>query len=134
MQEHLDSKLYLLNTSIGERVGCTFVVTKSKDIAKNCESMLERLQRSEVSNPPAYGAKIASHILNDSNLREMWYDDLVTMSSRIKSMRGGLYNLLIKNGKPSYLFTSVVADLLSRCARKLATHRESIRNVWIPWP
>src|SRR2546430_1417880 len=100
MQEYLDSKLHLLSTSIGERVRCTFIVTKSKDIAMNCESVLERLQRSEVSNPPAYGAKIASYILNDSNLREMWYEDIMTMSSRIKSMREGLYNLLVKNGRP----------------------------------
>lgn len=59
---------------------------------------MERLQRSEVSNPPAYGAKIASMILNDAKLTEMWYADLITMCSRIREMRHALYNLLVENG------------------------------------
>lgn len=61
--------------------------------------MLEMLQRSEVSNPPAYGAKIASTILADATLREAWHDDLITMSSRIRSMRSKLYDSLNSSGK-----------------------------------
>lgn len=61
--------------------------------------MLEMLQRSEVSNPPAYGAKIASTILADATLREAWHDDLITMSSRIRSMRSELYDSLVSSGK-----------------------------------
>lgn len=57
------------------------------------------LQRSEVSNPPAYGAKIASTILNDEGLRGMWYEDLITMSSRIRAMRTALYDHLNKSGR-----------------------------------
>ena len=83
----------------GERVGCTFMVTKDAEVAANVESVLERLQRSEVSNPPAFGAKIASMILNDENLREMWFADMVTMCSRILQMREALYNLLVENGE-----------------------------------
>jgi aspartate aminotransferase len=61
--------------------------------------MLEMLQRSEVSNPPAYGAKIASTILSSASLRQAWYDDLITMSDRIRSMRKALHDTLMSNGK-----------------------------------
>lgn len=87
-----------LTDATGERVGCTIFVTKDADIAGNCESVMERLQRSEVSNPPAYGAKIANLILNNENLIEMWYADLITMCTRIREMREALYTLLNENG------------------------------------
>ena len=61
--------------------------------------MLEMLQRSEVSNPPAYGAKIASTILADTTLRKAWYDDLITMSDRIRHMRSELHGSLVSSGK-----------------------------------
>ena len=61
--------------------------------------MLEMLQRSEVSNPPAYGAKIATTILADPTLRQAWQDDLITMSDRIRSMRAALYDHLVSYGK-----------------------------------
>lgn len=61
--------------------------------------MLEMLQRSEVSNPPAFGAKIASEVLNTNELRQMWYLDMVTMSERIRSMRTALYEKLVSLGE-----------------------------------
>ncbi|KAE8147855.1 pyridoxal phosphate-dependent transferase [Aspergillus avenaceus] len=82
----------------GERVGCLFFATGSEKTAKNTQSVLEMLQRSEVSNPPAYGARIASAILSSDDLRDMWYADLTTMSGRIRSMRRALYDALIKYG------------------------------------
>ncbi|KAJ5868960.1 hypothetical protein N7534_003513 [Penicillium rubens] len=48
--------------------------------------------------PPAYGAKVARTILADATLREAWQDDLVTMSSRIRSMRSELYESLVSSG------------------------------------
>ena len=60
--------------------------------------MLENLQRVEVSNPPAYGAKIAQLILSDEELFSTWKEDLVTMSSRIRSMRWALYDQLNAHG------------------------------------
>ncbi|KAI5263407.1 aromatic-amino-acid aminotransferase [Aureobasidium subglaciale] len=78
----------------GERVGCTVIVSKDQVIARNAQSTLEMLQRSEISNPPAFGAKIASTVLGDELLRKAWCADLVTMSDRIRSMRVQLYELL----------------------------------------
>lgn len=65
------------------------------------------LQRSEVSNPPAYGAKIVATVLEDDMLREMWFKDLITMSSRIQSMREALYRHLVECGKMNWLFYSL---------------------------
>jgi aspartate aminotransferase len=60
--------------------------------------VLEQLQRAEISNPPAYGARIAATILEDAELREQWNKDLETMSSRISSMRHKLLVELKKLG------------------------------------
>ncbi|KAJ5638995.1 Aspartate aminotransferase [Penicillium longicatenatum] len=79
----------------GERVGSLLVSTNDKQVAMNTQSMLEMLQRSEVSNPPAFGAKIASQVLANDELRQMWFQDLMTMSGRIRSMRAALYENLI---------------------------------------
>ncbi|KAJ5083085.1 aminotransferase [Penicillium argentinense] len=78
----------------GERVGCFLLATNTTETATNTQSMLEMLQRSEVSNPPGFGAKIASRVLGSDELKQMWYADMVTMSDRIRSMRTALYNHL----------------------------------------
>ncbi|GLA21664.1 hypothetical protein AnigIFM62618_011695 [Aspergillus niger] len=65
------------NTGLyGERVGAFLVVLKNETVASNVQSVLEMLQRSEVSDPPAYGAKIVATFLESDDLRHMWYQDL----------------------------------------------------------
>lgn len=83
----------------GERVGCFALATNTKETAVNSQSMLEMLQRSEISNPPAYGAKVASNVLRTNDLRQAWYADLETMSGRIRSMRQTLHDLLVSQGR-----------------------------------
>ncbi|KAJ6162598.1 hypothetical protein N7497_002577 [Penicillium chrysogenum] len=68
----------------GERVGCFLLATSTEQAA--------------FRTPPAYGAKVARTILADATLREAWQDDLVTMSSRIRSMRSELYESLVSSG------------------------------------
>lgn len=87
-----------LTQSVGERTGCFLVTTRTEETATNTQSMLEMLQRSEVSNPPGFGAKIASQILGSDELRQMWYADMVTMSGRIRSMRKTLHEHLVSFG------------------------------------
>lgn len=88
----------------GERAGCFHFVTSpgsdSKTTAKRVASQLAILQRSEISNPPAYGARIASLVLNDSSLFAEWERDLRTMSSRIVEMRKALRSKLEAMGTP----------------------------------
>ena len=88
----------------GERAGCFHFVTSpsqnAQDTISRVGSQLAILQRSEISNPPAYGARIASLVLNDKKLFAQWEEDLRTMSGRIIEMRKALRGKLEKLGTP----------------------------------
>lgn len=62
-------------------------------------SQFKKISRSELSNPPAYGSKIAALVLSDPELRAQWEADLKTMSGRIYSMRVKLRDLLTEKYK-----------------------------------
>ncbi|SCU86240.1 LADA_0D13256g1_1 [Lachancea dasiensis] len=84
----------------GERVGCVQIITNTFDEAKNVESILSKLQRSEVSNPPAYGARLATAIFSSKEYMQQWKIDLRTMSCRINTMRKLLVDNLRKHNAP----------------------------------
>ncbi|KAF3936949.1 hypothetical protein ABW19_dt0207858 [Dactylella cylindrospora] len=88
----------------GQRAGCFHFVAAPSDhaeeLAKRVGSQLAILTRSEISNPPAYGARIASTVLNDDTLFGEWEEDLRTMSGRIIAMRKALYDKLVELGTP----------------------------------
>ncbi|KAH0531974.1 hypothetical protein TsFJ059_000730 [Trichoderma semiorbis] len=82
----------------GERAGCFHVVAAPAADATTTitriASQLAILQRSEISNPPLYGARIASTVLNDAQLFAEWEENLKTMSGRIIDMRKALRSKL----------------------------------------
>jgi aspartate aminotransferase len=88
----------------GQRTGALhFVNGPGADAERanaNVASQLSILQRSGISNPPAYGARIAGRVLNDPGLFAEWEDDLRTMSGRIAEMRRGLRQRLEAKGTP----------------------------------
>ncbi|TKW50293.1 putative aspartate aminotransferase, cytoplasmic [Colletotrichum tanaceti] len=84
----------------GDRVGAVTFVADSADRAQTVGSILENVQRATVSNPPAYGARIAAAVLGTPTIREQWAKDLVTMSGRIRAMRKKLYDELVRLGTP----------------------------------
>lgn len=88
----------------GERAGCFHFVTSpssdAEETVKRVASQLAILQRSEISNPPAYGARIASTVLNDPKLFAEWEANLREMSGRIKEMRTALRSKLEELGTP----------------------------------
>ncbi|KAK2877790.1 hypothetical protein FQN49_001188 [Arthroderma sp. PD_2] len=88
----------------GERAGAFHFITapgpNAAEALSNVASQLAILQRSEISNPPAYGARIASTILNDPVLFKEWEQDLHTMSGRIVEMRQGVRDRLEQMGTP----------------------------------
>ena len=97
--ELLVAQSYAKNFGLyGERAGCFHFVTspgsQAKDTTIRVASQLAILQRSEISNPPAYGARIASLILNDEGLFAEWEANLRTMSGRIITMRKELRSKL----------------------------------------
>ncbi|KAL2262078.1 hypothetical protein VTK26DRAFT_2540 [Humicola hyalothermophila] len=88
----------------GQRAGCFHYVaspsSEAASITTRVASQLAILQRSEISNPPIYGAKIASIILNDDALFAEWQENLRTMSGRIIAMRQALRSKLEELGTP----------------------------------
>ncbi|KAM5437777.1 Aspartate aminotransferase, cytoplasmic [Microsporum ferrugineum] len=88
----------------GERAGAFHFITapgpNSAEALSNVASQLAILQRSEISNPPAYGARLASLVLNDPALFKEWEEDLRTMSGRIVEMRQGVRDRLEEKGTP----------------------------------
>lgn len=84
----------------GERIGLVSFVTRSAETARIMSSILENVQRATVSNPPAYGARIAATVLSTPAIAEQWSKDLITMSGRIKSMRHKLFNELMSLQTP----------------------------------
>ncbi|TDZ54899.1 Aspartate aminotransferase [Colletotrichum trifolii] len=88
----------------GERAGCFHFVTApaadAADTTTRIASQLAILQRSEISNPPLYGARVAATVLNDPKLFAEWEDNLRTMSGRIIEMRKVLRAKLEELGTP----------------------------------
>ncbi|KAF2019299.1 aspartate aminotransferase [Aaosphaeria arxii CBS 175.79] len=88
----------------GERAGCFHFITSpstdAQSVVSRVASQLAILQRSEISNPPAYGARIASIVLNDAELFAEWEANLRTMSGRIIEMRKVLRAKLEEAGTP----------------------------------
>jgi len=79
----------------GERVGAFHLITNNSQAAFRAMSQLVRIQRGEISNPPAYGARLVATILDDPELRGDWIKDLKTMNRRLEDMRHALYSRLV---------------------------------------
>lgn len=84
----------------GERTGLVIYITNTAETARTMGSILENVQRATVSNPPAYGAKVAAAVIGTPSIREQWEKDLITMSGRIRSMRQALYDELTRLKTP----------------------------------
>ncbi len=71
----------------GERVGALSLVCADADEAARVLSQVKIVIRTNFSNPPTQGAKLAAGVLGDPELRELWVDELGQMRNRIKAMR-----------------------------------------------
>lgn len=70
-----------------ERVGLAAVLTKETDSAINAQSQFGSIQRKIISMPPDHGAAIVARILGDTELRQLWEDELTQMRERMRSLR-----------------------------------------------
>jgi len=61
-----------LKSILGQRTGCLTVVLNNASVAKKVESQMAIIQRSEISNPPAHGARIVNIVLHDPELYNEW--------------------------------------------------------------
>ncbi|KAG9119003.1 Aspartate aminotransferase, cytoplasmic [Ceratobasidium sp. 392] len=95
----------------GERVGALHIVSPTVEEATRVKSQLSVLQRSEISNPPAHGARLVSLILNDPALFEEWKRDIKTMAHRIIAMRDELYAILTNELKTPGKWNHIVDQI-----------------------
>lgn len=83
-----------------ERAGNLTIVARSVEVKNRIESQIAKAQRAVISNPPAYGSRIVSVVLNNETLYGEWEQNLSTMANRIIGMRKVLYEELVKLGTP----------------------------------
>jgi aspartate aminotransferase len=94
---------YMVHVSIlriGERAGCLTVVAQSQKQAEHISSQLCKIIRPAMSNPPAFGARIVSLVLNTPELYQEWTEQLRIMANRIIEMRKELFNALTELQTP----------------------------------
>ena len=82
----------------GERVGALSIVTASKDESARVLSQIKRVIRTNYSNPPIHGGAVVAAVLSNSELRQMWEDELAGMRVRIRAMRSSLVEKLKERG------------------------------------
>ena len=70
-----------------ERIGALTIVSGDVETADKVFSQMKISVRSNISNPPAHGAKIITTVLSDPELRAMWVKEVEEMRDRIKEMR-----------------------------------------------
>lgn len=71
----------------GERIGSLSVVTQSSEEAERVLSQVKRLVRTNYSNPPTHGGRVAATVLTTPELRTLWEQELGLMRERIQEMR-----------------------------------------------
>eukprot|EP01132_Coremiostelium_polycephalum_P007543 gene7543-9274_t len=82
----------------GERIGAFTLLTSTPEEAINIESQLKILVRPMYSNPPVYGARLVSTILNNQELTAEWRGEVKLMADRIIGMRESLVKYLKQYG------------------------------------
>lgn len=70
-----------------ERVGALIFRMNHSTSRPLISSQIKKIIRSIYSSPPAHGARIVAHILNDIGLRACWKEELNAMRTRIQNMR-----------------------------------------------
>lgn len=82
----------------GERTGALHFVTSDRATAGRLMSQVKIIIRCNYSSPPKHGARIASAILNNPQLRQQWLDELVVVCKRMNDMRTALRGSIERKG------------------------------------
>ena len=81
-----------------ERIGALTVIAASERDAQAAFSQINYCIRGNYSMPPHHGGAIVSTIINSSELRQQWQQELTAMRSRILSMRQQFTQRLAESG------------------------------------
>lgn len=84
----------------GERVGALHILASEPGVKPAVQSQLVRVLRSEISSGTAFGSRVAAAVLDDSELKNRFFEENKKMSSRIKTMRAALVAELERLGTP----------------------------------
>ena len=87
----------------GERVGGLSVLCDDNRAANRVFGQLQATVRRNYSSPAAYGAQLVSYVLNNAELKALWFKEVESMRNRIVSMRSTLVDLL-KTAAPKQNF------------------------------
>ena len=90
-----------------DRVGTLSVLAESASSVSILASQLSHYVRTLYSMPPDHGAAIVSIILNDTDLRAQWVDEVRGMRERMHDMRALLSDAL-KAKAPDHDFSHLV--------------------------
>ncbi len=116
-----------------ERVGALSIVCPKADVVAAVQSQVNRVIRSNYSNPPAHGAAIVNCILRDDNLRATWEKEVAAMRSRINGTRQQFVDALAAKGVPGdysfitqqrgmFSFTGLTKDQVETLREKYAIY------------
>ncbi|RDI98849.1 aspartate/tyrosine/aromatic aminotransferase [Dyella solisilvae] len=97
----------------GERVGALSIVGKDREEAARVQSLVKRTIRSNYSSPSTHGGALVSGVLNSTELKAMWEQELAEMRERIHGMRAGMVEKLAAAGAPQFGFIQQQAGMFS---------------------
>lgn len=134
-QSILVSYTYAKNMGLyGERVGAFFVAAKNPDEAQKAGTHIKQIIRSMYSNPPLHGARIATLILQSTELRKEWSDELKSMRERIAEMRTAFVDTLLSKSNDTHFafmnqgqtglfaYTGIPSDRVQRLRREFGVY------------
>ena len=97
----------------GERVGALSIVGASRQEALRVQSLVKRIIRSIYSSPSTHGGALVAGVLNSTELRAVWEQELTQMRERIHAMRAGMVEKLAAQGAPQFAFIQQQAGMFS---------------------
>ncbi len=117
----------------GERAGCLFIVSESAKIAEHIISRVKQMIRTNYSNPPIHGARVAAYLLGNDALRKKWEGELKEMRERIHRLRLDLYERLaakkknsdfshFKRGQGMFCYTGMTKEEVERITEQYAIY------------
>ena len=81
-----------------ERVGALVALSRTPSNSEALMSQLKKTVRTIYSNPPSHGAAVVTTVLDDADLKQLWYQELAEMRNRINHNRALLVERLAAAG------------------------------------
>lgn len=81
-----------------ERVGLAVMVTENTATQPIVQSQIQAIARGIYSMPPSYGGALVDIILHDTDLKQMWVNEVDAMRNRMRDLRSLLVDNLAANG------------------------------------